>query len=308
MSIRRTLLLTAAATLALATSLARGHATTSQPAAASAQTAPTVPLSVPPSEDPPTYSPTLTFDVASIREAPRVNGFAMNIDDPAHASAFRVTSIPLNYLIQLAYGFGPFQVSGAPDWINGMYVTVQAKSDRSADALLAKLPDDQARLEKRHMLQALLADRLQLKTHWETRPGSVFNLTLAKGGSKLQPTKVDPAEPADPSEPAPVANALGPEVHAGGSREGRVIECRRFTMRSITAMLGTQLQAPVVDRTGLTGTFDFTIQFNLDNSTEPDAYPTLFSAIQEQLGLKLESAKGPLDTLVIDHVERPSEN
>jgi uncharacterized protein (TIGR03435 family) len=158
------------------------------------------------------------------------------------------------------------------------------------------------------MLQALLADRLQLKTHWEQRPGSGFNLVLAKGGSKLQPTKVDPAEPADPSEPAPVANALGPEVHAGGSREGRVIECRRFTMRSITAMLGTQLQAPVVDRTGLTGTFDFTIQFNLDNSTEPDAYPTLFSAIQEQLGLKLESAKGPLDTLVIDHVERPSEN
>ena len=272
---------------------------------ASAQTAPTLPLSVPPSEDAPTYSPTLTFDVASIREAPRVAGFAMNIDDPAHASAFRVTGIPLNYLIQLAYGFGPFQVSGAPDWVNGMYVTVQAKSDPSADALLAKLPDDQARLEKRHMLQALLADRLQLKTHWETRPGSGFNLVLAKGGSKLQPTKV---EPADPSEPAPVANALGPEVHAGGSRQGRVIECRRFTMRSITAMLGTQLQNPVVDRTGLTGTYDFTIQFNADNGSEPDAYPSLFSAIQEQLGLKLESVKGPLDTLVIDHVEKPSEN
>jgi uncharacterized protein (TIGR03435 family) len=301
MSIRRTLLLTAAATLALATSFAGGQATTSQPAS-------TVPLSVPPSEDPPTYSPTLTFDVASIREAQRVNGLAMNIDDPPHASAFRVTGIPLQYLIQLAYGFGPFQVSGAPDWVNGMYVTVQAKSDPYADALLAKLPDDQARLEKRHMLQALLADRLQLKTHWEQRPGSGFNLVLAKGGPKLQPTKVDPAEPDDPSHPAPVANALGPEVHAGGSSQGRVIECRRFTMRSITAMLGTQLKAPVVDRTGLTGTYDFTIQFNADNSSEPDAYPTLFSAIQEQLGLKLESAKGPLDTLVIDHVERPSEN
>jgi uncharacterized protein (TIGR03435 family) len=79
-------------------------------------------------------------------------------------------------------------------------------------------------------------------------------------------------------------------------------------MRSITAMLGTQLQNPVVDRTGLTGTYDFTIQFNADNGSEPDAYPSLFSALQEQLGLKLESAKGPLDTLVIDHVERPSEN
>ena len=275
---------------------------------ASAQTAPTVPLSVPPSEDTPTYSPTLTFDVASIREAPRVNGVNMNIDDPAHASTFRVTGIPLQYLIQLAYGFGPFQVSGAPDWVNGMYVTVQAKSDPAVDALLAKLPDDQALLEKRHMLQALLADRLQLKTHWETRPGSGFNLTIAKGGPKLQPTKVDPAEPADPSQPAPVANALGPEVHAGGSSQGRVIECRRFTMRSITAMLGTQLKEPVVDRTGLTGTYDFTIQFNLDNSTEPDAYPSLPTALEEQLGLKLESAKGPIDTLVIDHVARPSDN
>jgi uncharacterized protein (TIGR03435 family) len=271
-----------------------------------AQTSATIPLSVPPSEDQPTYSPTLTYDVASIREAPRINGLAMNIDDPAHASSFRVTGIPLQYLIQLAYGFGPFQVSGAPDWVNGMYVTVQAKSDPAADALLAKLPDDQALLEKRHMLQALLADRLQLKTHWETRPGAGFNLTIAKGGPKLQPTPK--VEPADPSDPAPVANALGPEVHAGGSSQGRVIECRRFTMRSITAMLGTQLKQPVVDRTGLTGTYDFTIQFNLDNSSEPDAYPSLPTALEEQLGLKLESAKGPIDTLVIDHVEKPSEN
>src|ERR1017187_5525916 len=159
---------------------------------AAAQTAPTVPLSVPPSEDAPTYSPTLTFDVASIREAPRVAGFAMNIDDPAHPSAFRVTSIPLNYLIQLAYGFGPFQVSGAPDWINGMYVTVQAKSDRSADALLAKLPDDQARLEKRHMLQALppqsghpAANRALVKNrrsspHLETRQNEAQRLPLCR--------------------------------------------------------------------------------------------------------------------------------
>jgi uncharacterized protein (TIGR03435 family) len=292
MPIRRKLLFTAAATL-----LFLFHA--------SAQTAPTIPLSVPPSEDQPTYSPTLTYDVASIREAPRVNGVNMNIDDPAHASTFRVNGIPLQYLIQLAYGFGAFQLSGAPDWVNGMSVTVQAKSDAAADALLAKLPDDQARLEKRHMLQALLADRLQLKTHWETRPGSVFDLTIAKGGPKLQPTKV---EPADPSEPAPVANALGPEVHAGGSSQGRVIECRRFTMRSITAMLGTQLHDPVIDKTGLTGTYDFTLQFNLDNSSDPDAYPPLTTALQEELGLKLESVKGPLDTLVIDHVEKPSEN
>lgn len=264
-----------------------------------------LPLSVPPSEDVPKYQPTLTFDVASIREAQPVPGFNLEIDNPPHASAFHVNGMPMRFLIQLAYGFGPFQLSGVPDWVDGMFVAVQAKADPSVDAQLAKLPDDEARLEKRHMLQAMLADRLKLKAHWEQREGSVYNLVLAKGGSKLQPTK---AEDPIPGEPTPVANALGPEVHATGDRRGREIQCKRFSMRAVTAMLGSQIHKPVVDKTRLTGTYDLILRFNTDNSTEPDAYPGLFAAIEEELGLKLESARGPVDTLVIEHVEKPGDN
>ena len=252
-----------------------------------------------------TYVPTLTFDVATIRESPREGGgIQVKVNNPPHASKLELTNFTGKALLQLAYGFGT-PVVGGPDWLSDTYFTVEAKSDHTVDEQLAKLSDDNARLEKQHMLQVLLADRLQLKSHFETKETSVYALGLAKGGSKLKETKVDPADP-DPSKPA---GALGPDVKAHGGAQGLQFDVQRMTTKAVAAMLTSQLTSPIIDQTGLTGTYDFTLQIGRDwSSTNPESWPDIFTAIQEQLGLKLDSTKASIPNLIIDHIEKPSAN
>lgn len=261
-----------------------------------------------PSADKPSYVPTLTFDVASVRETQRGPTVNMGIVNPPHASSFSVNGLSLRILLLMAYGPTPFQVSGGPDWFDDRYFAVQAKSDVSVDAQLAKLTDEQGRLEKQHMMQAMLADRFHLRAHWETKEATVYALTVAKGGVKMQPTKLPVPDEGDPNAGPTTAPTV---VHAHGSRQGIEIDGERFAMRSIAAMLTTQLGKTVIDKTGVPGYFDFALQFNRDEmggTPDPDAYPSIVVAAQEQMGLKLESTKGPVDTLVIEHAESPSEN
>ncbi len=168
------------------------------------------------------------------------------------------------------------------------------------------------------MLQALLADRFGLKVRVETQDGPVYFLSIGKNGSKLPPAK-----------PAAALQMVGPD---GGGVTG-VIELERRTVDGtrvkatsvnipyLTRYLSQLLRRPVLDKTGLTGIYDFTLDFIPDAGASPVSSPTddntlppdpggtsIFTAIQQQLGLKLEPGRGPVETLVIDHVERPSGN
>jgi uncharacterized protein (TIGR03435 family) len=255
--------------------------------------------------DVPTYVPTLTFDVASIRENDMTgtNSVHVAVKSPPHSSQFEVTTFTMKSLIQMAYGFGT-PLSGGPDWLSTRYFTVQAKSDAATDERLAKLTDDQARLEKQHMVQSLLVERMGLKGHWEIRETPVYALVIAKGGPKLQEVKADPTDPDHPS-----AASQGTEVKASGTRHGIEFNADRSSTKAIAAMLVSQLNEPVLDKTGLTGNYKFTMQFGRDwSANDPDGWPDVFTAVQEQLGLKLESTKSAVPVLVIDHIELPSAN
>jgi uncharacterized protein (TIGR03435 family) len=229
----------------------------------------------------------------------------MGLISQPHSSQFQANGITPKVLIQSAYGFGTYQISGAPDWLDSSIWVVQAKCDHSVDDQLAKLTDDQAKLEKQHMMQALLADRFKLKVHWETKQASVYALVIAKGGSKLKPTKIEVPDPAVPNAPPP--ETKGADIQNIMDAHGHVMTVSHISPTGIAALLGALLRANVQDKTGLTDRYDFTLKYTYQ-STDPDSYPTLTTAIQEQLGLKLEHTKGPVPVLVIDHIERPTPN
>jgi uncharacterized protein (TIGR03435 family) len=250
----------------------------------------------------PTYTPTLTFDVASIRESSGLtgNGLRVGVKSPPNSSTFECTNFPAKSLIQIAYGFGT-PIANVPDWLNGVYYNVQAKSDSSADEQLAKLPLADERLEKQHMLQVLLVERFHLKYHMEDKESSVFALVPAKGGIKLTPIKLDPNAPAPANQ--------GVDIQTHGGAQGLEFIARTASPTSLAAMLSSQLEAPVIDRSGLTGFFDFTLQMGRDwSANNPQSWPDIFTAVQEQLGLKLERTKAVLPNLIIDHIDKPTPN
>jgi uncharacterized protein (TIGR03435 family) len=250
----------------------------------------------------PGYTPTLTFDIAVIRLAPPPDAnFHVSVSSPPHSSRFQATNLPIKTLLQIAYGYDA-PVVGAPDWTANTFYDILAHSDEAADAKLAKLTDNEVRLEKRNAIRALLAERLGLKTHFETRNSSIYNLVVAKGGVKMQvvPPPPDGEAPATP----PPAN-----VQAHGSQHGLEFVGSNATIRAIAAPLSSMVEAPVVDKTGLTGTYNYTLQFGREWSEhDPDSWPSIFTAVQEQLGLKLEAVHESVPNLVIDHITKPTEN
>ena len=193
----------------------------------------------------PGYTPTLTFDVVSIRPSPPPDAhFHVAVSSLPHSSRFEATNLPLKALIQIAYGFDA-PVVGAPDWVATTFYDIQARSDADTDAKLAKLTDNEVRLEKRHAIQVLLTDRLELKTHMETRNSAIYNLVVAKSGVKMEVVPPPPA-PAEGEGPAPVKPA---DVQAHGSALGLEFDGTNESMRAICGALGSQLKAPVVDKT-----------------------------------------------------------
>jgi len=252
--------------------------------------------------DEPGYKPTLTFDVAVIRLAPPPDAnFHVSVSSPPHSSRFEATNLPIKALIQIAYGFDA-PVVGAPDWVANTFYDINARSDEAADARLAKLTDNEVRLEKRNAIRVLLAQRLGLQTHLETRNSFIYNLVLAKGGLKMQ------AVPRPPDGDAP-ATPPPADVQAHGSRHGLEFIGTNASMRAIAGALSSMVEAPVVDKTGLNGTYNYTLQFGREwSANDPDGWPSIFTAVQEQLGLKLEGVHEPVPNLVIDHITKPTEN
>jgi uncharacterized protein (TIGR03435 family) len=191
----------------------------------------------------------------------------------------------VNDLIGVAYAIHPKQIVDAPTWLDTQRYDIVGQADIEGYANLRQIQE---------MLQKLLESRFNLKFHREKRELSIYAITIAKSGPKL--TKHTEASNGLPTQ--------------SGSASG---EGRRFTNNTMSDFaLGMQafLDKPVVDQTGLVGRYDFILRWSPDDATadSPNAAPGLFTAVQEQLGLKLEPVKGPADVYVIDHVEKPSEN
>jgi uncharacterized protein (TIGR03435 family) len=213
-------------------------------------------------------------------------------------------------LIQSAYGlFNRDRIVAAPSWVDTERYDVAAKIEPSVIDDLQKLNPSQISAARNQMLQALLADRLMLALHRETRELTVYSLVVAKNGPKIQESKPIDAVLGG-SNGRGGRGGLGPGMSArSGSIKGRSV-----TLRSFADFLAAQLGRPVLDKTGLTGLYDLDLQWTPDDNelqsppgSAPNG-PAIFTAIQEQLGLKLEAGKGPVEIIVIDHIERPSGN
>jgi uncharacterized protein (TIGR03435 family) len=266
--------------------------------------------SEPPTAAPAAYVPTMTFDVASIREMQQTDPMMVGGGFQAQSNTLRLTNVPVVWLIQTAYGVDSHQISGLPDWAQSTIFNVLAKPDGATTEKLAKLTKEQVTLEQQHMVLVMLTERLNFKSHWETKEGSIYNLVLAKNGPKFR------AAGSLPPSAEELKNfgdhPIPPLYQRGDGRRGYEYVAHGCSMEALAGTLGAHMGTPVVDKTGLTGTYDFLLQYhgarpNREND-DPSVWPALLDAVPDQLGLKLEPAKGSIPKLVIDHIEKPSEN
>jgi uncharacterized protein (TIGR03435 family) len=201
-------------------------------------------------------------------------------------------------------------IEGGPDWIHSERYEIQAESEGHESILMMQGP----------MLQTVLEDRFKLRIHRETRQGLVYELALGKASPNLKRLQDGKCTPAVVGSPLPLLPEGGHLCRNMASPQSVNIE--GGTLSTLADLLGMTLDRPVLDKTGMTGYFEIKLVFSPDDSSAPrpmttdpgvpavrtsDA-PGIFQALQEQLGLRLVPAKGPVDVLVIDHVERPSEN
>jgi uncharacterized protein (TIGR03435 family) len=255
----------------------------------------------------------------------------MTIPGPGLVSdSFSAKNVTLMTLVRSAFGIPPgaddSRISGAPKWLDSEKYDVEAKMNSAVLDELKKLSPEESKLAQQHMLQALLADRCKFAFHRESRDLPIYSLVIAKNGPKLQEAKPVATPPAD----APPADFGGRGSRGGrGGRGGAGIMIRgrggplvgqSIPIANLVEVLSMMMGRTVVDKTGLTGKYDFTLQWTPDDAQAPSSFPpgagqppdpagaSLFTAIQEQLGLKLEAGKGPVEIIVIDHVERPSGN
>jgi uncharacterized protein (TIGR03435 family) len=224
------------------------------------------------------------FEVATVRLNTSTNNAIGNHFDPGRASW---TNVPLRVLITNAYAIRPYQLFGGPDWLDTDRWDIDAKTETPNTTM-----------DKFRMLRPLLADRFQLKIHRETRELARYTLTVAKGGHKLKQP-----EPAD--------------TGTAGLRTGSgLLIGHKYPVADFIGWLALSLSAPVDDKTGITGQYNFELRWNPDygQTAAVDAGPpsdggvSIFTAIQEQLGLKLEAGKGPVEVIVIDSVQKASGN
>lgn len=259
------------------------------------------------------------FEVASVRENTADDGKVMIGIQPG--GRFNAVNVPLWDLIRQAFAVQRTQIVGAPDWTETARYDIVAKAETEIPRAGPAAPIGPLNF----MLQDLLEDRFKLRAHRETREMPVYALVLARAdrklGSGLVPSKVDcaamrgrgarggpPPGPPPPGERPTCGMRMAPnQVQAGG-----------MSLVALTQFLSQSTQRIVVDRTGLEGTYDIDLTFTPDRmpqgtpppgvpmpSIDPNG-PSLFTALQEQLGLKLESERAPVEVIVIDHVERPT--
>jgi uncharacterized protein (TIGR03435 family) len=255
-----------------------------------------------------------TFEVASVKPAHPLAGtarFSMSggpgTGDPGRIS---FTNIMLKRVLLSAYDIKPWQISG-PDWLDYLRFDITAR-----------IPEGATRAQFQVMLRNLLVDRFRMAVHRETREVSIYALVVAKNGPKLKLAANDSetAAPTPDEQLAIMKREEGsdgfPALSLGASglvietRNGRGrVTARRTVLSKFADLLAGQLGRPVIDRTGLSGTYDFVLYFAPEGMSANTTDPGIFGALHEQLGLRLEARKGPVEMIVVDHAEPvPTEN
>jgi len=267
----------------------------------------------------------LAFDVVSVKRSAPDAGGSMVGDGRGQ---YRAINVPVRVTITNAWNLRDHQIVGAPDWLARDRFDIVAKEPEGT------FTDEQRRL----MMQALLIERFKLKAHLETRERPLYNLVLLRAdgrlGPDLNPTAVNcaalrkeraagGAAPAEPTKPIPNVDERVPcSQRMFFGPQGVTINASGRTLDQIATMLGTYADRTVVNKTGLAGEYDILLKFRpeaggpmgslappLSTSADPSAdLATLRIAAQEQLGLRLESARGPVQVLVIDSISPPTED
>ena len=263
------------------------------------------------------------FEVASVRQNTNDDGKIMIGIQPG--GRFNAVNVPLWDLIRQAYGVQRTQLIGAPDWTETARYDVVAKAEGDIQGSPPGGPPGPLNF----MLQDLLEDRFKLRAHRETREMPVYALMLARSDGKLgEGLRVSTVDCAairgrgvrgfGPGAPPPGLPPPGERPQCGMRIAPNQVLAGGIPLAPLTQMLSQFTQRIVIDRTGLTGTFDIDLTFTPERlpqgppppgappiTIDPNG-PSLFTALQEQLGLKLESERAPVEVLVIDHVERPT--
>lgn len=238
------------------------------------------------------------FDVTSVKPGPAAQFLALRSDPKGmHIQG------PLSFFIRYAYSAQDYQLEGGPGWLQSENYVVEGKAATTHSSQ-----------EMRIMLQAVLEDRFVLKIHRETREGSIYSLVLARKGSKMKPWVEGSCVSFVPG------TSLEPGIKPCGYRPGLgTVDAHGLSMAVLADFLSAIVGRPVVDKTGLAGKFDFQLEYKIDQATAGfqgaavdsnanDNRATIFTALQEQLGLQLKSDAGPREYLVVDRAEKPSEN
>jgi len=239
------------------------------------------------------------FEVASVK--PNKDGVGAR--GGAGIGSASEHNMTVRFLLWFSYRVQPFQIVGGPSWIDADHFDIEARAEDPHAG------PDQIRL----MLQSLLEDRFHLRLHREMRQSPIYALVVAKGGPKIKlsadQTSPDVNGPSPPGSPLPNHGAIR---FGAGSFLANAVPLEFFCR-----MLSQRLDRFVIDQTKLPGRYDFLLQWKPDPGERPtdapaapdiESRPSIFTAIQEQMGLKLESARGPVEVLVIDHIEKPTEN
>lgn len=240
---------------------------------------------------PPVANANFAYEVASVRPSRSDEGMSIEPTEDGisitHASLWQLIFDAFN-----VYGTSRIttdeQVSGLPGWARSDRFDIHAKIDDETLAALRKLPMKEQWRQRQFMLQGLLADRFKLKIRHETKDLPIYALVVAKKGFKLSESQ---------------------STKSGGWAGGGQINFTASRIDNFAFTLSGEVGRIVVDKTGLAGKYDIILKWTPEEQQgSPDAGPSILTALQEQLGLKLESTKGPVDTFVVDSVEKPSEN
>ena len=223
--------------------------------------------------------PRPAFEVTSVKPTPPESQNRIRTEHCPAGGNFSVGGAPVLWSLTYAYHLKEYEISGAPAWLGDFASTYDMEGKPPGH-----VNDEQCRL----MVQSLFADRFRLTTHFETREASVYLLTIGKSGPKLR-------------EGGGVR--LNGSVQVGDT--GKPDWPDGWTASELAAHLSDFTGRPVVDRTGLTGKYGITLDFS---RTDGDERPSIFTAVQEQLGLRLDAGKAPIRMLVIDHIGKPGAN
>lgn len=242
------------------------------------------------------------FDVASIHVDNAEHTARTHIYSYSNQGHFIAINAALVQLLQYAYALPDSRILGTPDWARLTKYDIEAKSDPALIAQFAGFSSDSAKAKLLEMVQKLLQDRFHLAAHIEKRELPVLNLIVAKGGPKFAPAKNE-------------GTTIDSGMHNGITTIN--IRSSSHATTDLAELLGRYVGRVVIDRTGLEGNFTIALRFAPEDSqsisgkspsSQPDPEPSVYTALKEQLGLELKSGKAPVDVLVVDHVEPPTEN